>query len=294
MLSAVICTYNEEKNLKRAVDSVKSFADEIVVVDTESADKTVELAKSLGCKVFPHKNTGIIEPIRNFAVSKAKGEWILLLDADEEVSKDLALEIIKIKKKPQAEFYRVPRQNIIFGKWIKSDHWWPDYTYRLFKKGTLIWHNEIHSLPEVQGTGIDLENHIIHYNYQNISQYLKKLDIYTDFQSQELITGGFAFSWTDLITKPFSEFVTQFFARNGVEDGLHGLALSGLQAFSEFIVYLKIWQYHHFAQRNISTQSFKKELFPLQKELNWWQTENQIKSADIFKKFYLKIVRKFS
>jgi len=293
MLSAVICTYNEEKNLKRAVDSVKTIADEIVVVDTESNDKTVELAKNLGCKVFHHKNTGIVEPVRNFAISKAKGDWILLIDADEEVSDELAREITKIKTSPQADHYRIPRQNIIFGKWIKSDHWWPDYTYRLFKKGSLVWLDQIHSLPKVNGKGIDLQAYLIHHNYQTISQFLKKLDTYTDFQTQELISGGFAFSWTDLITKPFSEFVSQLFVRKGLGDGLHGLALSGLQAFSEFIVYLKIWQYHHFAQKDISPQSFRRQLLPLQKELDWWQTEYQLKSANIFKKLLLKIVRKY-
>lgn len=289
MLSVVICTYNEEKNLERAVKSVKSFADEIVVVDTQSIDKTVDLAKKLGCKVFRHKNTGIIEPMRNFAVSKARGDWILLLDADEEVSGDLAHEISKIKDHPKADYYRIPRQNIIFGKWIKSDHWWPDYTYRLFKKGAVIWQDEIHSLPQIKGKGIDLENFIIHHNYQTVSQYLKKLDTYTDFQAQELTNKNTKFTPTDLLAKPFSEFLSQYFARHAVSSGLHGLILSILQAFSVFVVMLKLWEHQKFPEYDFKLDQ---ELLPLQKELKWWQTEYQIRSTNPISALFLKFKRK--
>src|SRR3989338_8352719 len=100
MLSVVITAWNEEKNIARAISSAKPIADEIVVVDTESTDKTAELAKKLGARVFHHKNTGIVEPVRNFSISKAKGDWILLLDADEEISQELAGYIKKAVKEP--------------------------------------------------------------------------------------------------------------------------------------------------------------------------------------------------
>jgi glycosyltransferase involved in cell wall biosynthesis len=147
MLSVVITAWNEEKNLPRVVQSVASFADEVIVVDTQSTDKTVEIAKSLKCKVFHHQNTSVVEPVRNFSISKAKGDWILLLDADEEVSSSLASQLLEIVKSDSADYVRIPRKNIIFGQWIKTSHWWPDYVYRFFKKGHVEWDEKIHSIP---------------------------------------------------------------------------------------------------------------------------------------------------
>ena len=117
MLSVVIIAWNEEKNLPRVVASVKDFAEEIVVVaDKESIDKTSQIAKKLGCKVFYHEHIGIVEPIRSFAIGKAKNEWILLLDADEEVTESLAAKIREITKESLVDFVRIPRKNLIFGK----------------------------------------------------------------------------------------------------------------------------------------------------------------------------------
>ncbi len=119
--------------MPRAIVSVKKLASEIVVVDMHSDDDTQKIAKKLGAKVFTHKRTGYVEPARNFAIGKATGEWILILDTDEKVSKILADRLKQISADDNsADYYRLPRKNIIFGKWIKHSRWWPDYNIRFF------------------------------------------------------------------------------------------------------------------------------------------------------------------
>ena len=170
-ISVVVNTWNEEENIRRCLSSVK-WADEIVVVDMHSTDKTVEIARKFGAKVFFHQYTGYVEPARNFALRCAQGKYILVLDADETTPATLARKLKKIAKENKFDFVRIPRKNIIFGKWIKHSRWWPDYNIRFFKKGKVTWSDKIHSVPLIRGKGKDLEakevNAIVHYHYQSI------------------------------------------------------------------------------------------------------------------------------
>lgn len=298
MLSVVISTWNEEENLPRVVASIKSIADEIVVVDTESTDRTVEIAKKLGCKVYTHKNTGIVEPVRNFSITKARGDWILLLDADEEVPPTLAKKIQEIIKTSEKDYYRIPRKSIIFGKWIKSSHWWPDYVYRLFKKGSVVWKDTIHSIPEANGVGEDLlpreEMSIYHHHYVSIKQYVTRMDRYTDFQLKSKINSGYAFVWQDLLVAPINEFINQYFARAGYSQGVHGLALSLLQAFSELILYLKLWEHSQFIESDLDASEVKEILISKSKEFVWWDFQRKIDTSIWPVKLYWKFKRRFN
>ena len=284
MLSVVIIAWNEEKNLPRAISSARRLADEIVVVvDTASTDKTLEIAKKLKCQVFTHAHTGIVEPMRNFSLSKAKGDWVLLLDADEEITAELSSRIQKLVSSNKADYFRISRKNIIFGKWIKSEHWWPDYVYRLFKKGAVTWDDAIHSIPFTRGTGADLpaeENlSLIHHHYDSISQYVDRLNRYTDYQMTAVLEGGYNFNWTDLWHKPFAEFINQFFARRGYADGIHGLALAGLQGFSELVLYLKLWQSSQFVSGNVPPISFDQEIANSKSQWRWWLYQSRIETS---------------
>ncbi len=297
MLSVVIVAWNEEKNLPRVVASVKDLADEIVVVvDKVSLDKTAEVAKKLGCKVYFHEHMGIVEPMRSFAISKAKYEWILLLDADEEVSEGLAQKIKETIVSSSVDFVRIPRKNLIFGKWIKSDHWWPDYVYRLFKKDALTWDNAIHSVPFTRGVRIDLPAEekycLIHHNYTSIFEYVDKINRYTDHQKDVVLAKGYRFVMSDLITKPIDEFIGQYFARHGYRDGIHGLALSLLQAFSELVLYLKLWQDGGFLSENIKPDSIGKMADVKMVEYRWWEYQAKIDEVNIFRKLWYKLARK--
>lgn len=278
-ISVVINTRNEEQNLPRVLESVKNFADEIVVVDMESTDKTVEIAKKVGAYVYSHKPTGYVEPARNYAIKKAKGDWILILDADEEITGDLAKKLKEIVfDKTFADYYRLPRKNIIFGKWIKHACWWPDYNIRFFKKGKVVWSEIIHSVPETYGKGIDFpveETYaIVHHNYNSLEQYITRMNLYTTQQAK--LIGG-PFSWTDLIKKPVGEFLSRYFRGEGYKDGLHGLALSGLQAFSELVLYLKVWQNNKFKEENLNIKDVVSTMKESGSELHYWQADALLK-----------------
>ncbi len=283
-ISVVINTLNEEKNLPNCLKSVKNLADEIVVVDMESDDNTVKIAKKFGAKVYSHKRTGgYVEPARNFALSKATGDWILLLDADEEISKTLENKLKNIIENPEADYYRLPRKNIIFGKWIKHSSWWPDHNIRFFKKNFVVWNELIHSVPTTQGKGLDLETSenfaIIHHNYQSIDQFVERLNRYTSRQAEGLIKAGYKFSWPDIISKPSKEFAGRYFASEGYKDGIHGLALALLQSFSELVLYLKVWQQEKFQPQEIKLSKVVDEIKQTQKDINYWTADTLIKTS---------------
>lgn len=271
MLSVVLTAWNAEKDIARAIASVKKLAGEIiVVVDTATTDHTAEVARKLGAQIFIHPHTGIVEPMRNFSIARATGDWILLLDTDEEVSPSLAKKIKELVKDTSVDYYRLPRKNIIFGKWITSDHWWPDYVYRLFRKGTVTWEDTVHSIPITQGKGADLPAHadlsIIHHNYSTVSQYLERIDRYTQAAPPT------SFVPSDLVTKPLGEFLSQYFARKGYTQGLHGLALSGLQMFSEFVRVLKAWQAQKFSLYDFTARDLTAQLKAKAREYRWWNS----------------------
>ena len=282
-ISVVVNTLNEEKNLPRALESVKKFADEIVIVDMRSEDRTIEIAAKFGAKVFGHERTGYVEPARNFAISKATGGWILILDADEELNSSLTRRLRKLTKNPKADYYRLPRRNIVFGKWLKHSRWWPDYNIRFFKKGYVSWNEVIHSVPMTKGTGVDIEakkkNAIIHYHYESIEQFIGRLNRYTTEHSKLLIKKGYKFNWMDLIKKPTNEYLSRYFFGEGYKDGLHGLAVSGLQAFSEFVLYLKIWQNQDFEDKDISVNKVIQEMKNTEKDIHYWEADTLLKEV---------------
>lgn len=254
-ISVVINTLNEGESIEQAIKSV-AWADEIILCDMRSEDKTVEKAKKLGAKVIFHKKEEIVERARNFAISKASGDWIFVLDPDEEVPSSLADRLRDIAQgTKQIDFVRLPRKNLIFGHFMKNSGWWPDYNVRFFKKGSVRWTDEIHRPPQVLGAGLDLpakeEYAIFHYSYKTVSQFISRMDRYTAVQAEELKRKGYEFRWQDLFEKPLNEFLSRFFALDGYKDGLHGLVLAFLQAFSFLIVYLKVWEMEKFNEEEI-------------------------------------------
>lgn len=290
-ISVVVNTYNEEKNLDRCLSSVMGFVDEIIVVDMHSPDKTVEIAKKYDAKVFLYEYTRYVEPARNFALSKASGDWILLLDADEELPEDLLISLKEISQKNKVDFVQIPRKNIIFNKWIKHSHWWPDYLVRFFKKGKVKFSDKIHVPPTTQGEGLTLEereeNAIVHHNFQMISQFIERLNRYTDIQSEELAGQGYKFKVEDLIAKSSGEFFSRFFKGEGYKDGLHGFVLGLLQGFSEFVIYLKVWEKEGFKEERI--EEVKKTVKKSIKDFFFWWEKT---SSNFLEKILLKVKSK--
>lgn len=285
--SAIINTRNEASNIKRAINSVKKWADEVIVVDMESTDDTVKIAKDLGAKVYKHDNVGYVEPARNFAISKASGDWILILDADEEAPKSLLTKLTSIAESESVTHIQIPRKNIIFDKWIQHSRWWPDHNIRFFQKGSVTWNDTIHSVPQVTGLGADLpadtEYAIIHHHYQTISQYISRLNRYTNHQLTQLQSQGYKFHWHDLITQPTNEFFGRYYAGSGYKDGLHGFALAILQAFSEFILYLKAWEAHKFPDTQMSASEYDQLTRQTIKDLAHWQAQADTQNSLVWR-----------
>lgn len=298
-ISAIVNTLNEEKNIEKCLKSL-GFCYEIVLVDMESDDKTVEIAKKYTDKIYTHKKVGFVEPARNMAISKATGDWLLIVDADEVIPKSLAQKLQKIAEEDGCDFVRLPRKNIIFGNWMQHSRWWPDYNIRFFKKGVVTWQKEIHSVPITQGNGQNLpaaeELAIEHFHYNTIDEYLLRSMRYADQQAKELVDAGYQFDAKDLIAKPIGEFLSRFFAGEGYKDGLHGFTLSVLQYFSVLLVYIKIWQFQGY--KKISENQFSHiwttAFVDKYKELRYWFLTYKIntsrkKTASLYYKFLRKL-----
>lgn len=297
-ISVVISAFNEEKNLPRLLESVK-WTDEIVVVDNESSDKTAEIAKSYGAKVFSVPNNLMLNVNKNLGFTKATGKWILNLDADEKVSEELAKEIQAAIKSTEADGYWIPRKNIIFGKWIKHSLWWPDYHLRLFKKGKGKFScQHVHEYLIVEGKTGYLKSPLTHYNYETISQFLNKLDrVYTENEAEAFLKNGQKLTWTDFIHQPAKDFLKTFFSQKGYKDGLHGLVLSLFQAFYQLVVVAKIWERQKFVieEPKDLLSSFLKELSKLKKDFSYWEkTALMEESASFLDKIKYRLKRKFN
>ncbi len=294
-ISVVISAWNEEAKLSRCLSSV-SWADEIIVVDNSSTDKTSQIAKQFTKDIFKRPNNPMLNVNKNFGFSKATGDWILSLDADEEITKELAHEIRSIiKENTEMVGYWIPRKNISFGKWIAHGLWWPDKQLRLFRKNCGKFPGiHVHEYLAVDGPTGELQEPYIHYNYETISQFLRKMDtIYTESEVQKLISTHYQLSWYDAIRFPISDFVKIYFAQRGYEDGLHGLVLSILQAFYSFIVFAKLWEKNKFNQIDIPISSIAKELTRAQKEVGYWIiSSEEHESSSWIRRLLLKIKRR--
>ena len=295
-ISAVINTKNEAKYLKKCLKSIKNFVDEIIVVDMHSKDETVAIAKSFSAKVYRHKPLSWVEPVRNYALSKAKGDWILLLDPDEYITKTLARELTKIAQRDDINFVHIPRKNIIFGKWLRHSNMWPDYLIRFFRKNTVTWNKEIHSQPQTEGVGITLLDSeklaIRHINYTDIDDFVKRALRYSDTQANELYKQAYKLKISDLILKPVQEFNSRFFSLSGFKDGLHGLAFCLLQSFAVLLVYLKLLQKQNFEDKTLSKESFVSAILESTYEYNHWFSKyfKQQYTKNIFKRMFIKII----
>lgn len=260
MISAVVHTYNEENNIERCLSSI-TFADEIVLVDMGSTDQTLKKAVKFPVKVYHYQKTGFVEPARNFAIAKAQGDYILIVDADEEIPVKLANSLQQLVKEKIYDYFRLPRKNIIFGKWMKHSGWWPDYQTRFFRKNFVEWTDKLHGVPLTRGQGTDLDANekasIIHYNYLTIDQYILRLNRYTSIAAKELYLANKIITYQDLINAPVQEFIRRFFMLEGYKDGLHGLAISLLQSFSELVVRLKLWELYGFKPEKILLGDYK-------------------------------------
>lgn len=245
MLSVTIITLNEEEDLPKCLESVKDLADETVIVDSGSSDKTVEIAKKFGAKVFVRKFDNYSSQ-KNFAADMAKGDWILSIDADEEIEPALIDEIkLKLQSlKSGINGFSIPRKNIILGKYIKYTRWQPELDRHiwLWKKSAGKWVNEVHEEVMVEGKVEKLKNAKIHKQYRSVEEFFQMMVRYSQFDAEERFKKGIRFSYLKLFFDPLYNFLVRYFYRLGFLDGWRGFILSYLMAVYHLIVWVKIWE----------------------------------------------------
>jgi glycosyltransferase involved in cell wall biosynthesis len=237
----VVITYNESKNIRRCLQSV-SWADEIVVVDAHSTDDTREIASAFTDKIHRLKWTGF-GPAKGFGKSKASGDWILSVDADEVVPEKLREEVQRItQSQGSLDGYFIPRRSNFLGRWIKHGGWYPDLVLRLFKKERGDFTDRVvHEEVKVNGSTGRLRNDLLHYTDPDLDHYLKKLNRYTSLDALQLFRQGRRAGILDILFRPIITFVKMYFFKRGFSDGLPGLILAISSSFHVFSKYVKLW-----------------------------------------------------
>lgn len=246
MISTVIVTYDEETVLQECLESVVKMSDEIIILDLGSTDKTLTIAKEFKVKIFNHPKVDYVEKVRDFAMSKAQGDWILVMDPDERMTVDLWKRLQEVISEDKFSAVNIPRKNIFFGKWIRHTNWWPDKHVRFFKKGQVSWSNKIHFYPKVSGSIFELpakENlAIVHYGYKTISQFIDRQSRYSTIKAQNLYDLGVRFSWIGFFWNPKREFLVRYIRHLGFLDGFFGFALSFLMMIYQLEVMIELWE----------------------------------------------------
>ena len=240
-LSVSIITLNEEKNIERCLQSV-TWADEVVVVDSGSKDRTVELSKKYTDRVIHNDWKGFADQ-KDFAMRSCSNEWVLSLDADEEISSELRAEIENLLKNPK-EFdgYYMPRKTYFNGKWIKSCGWYPGYQLRFFKKSlTKLTDRKVHEGFEVNGKVGYLKGDILHYTHIDLKSTIAKINNYSTLEAEEKYLTKRS-TPLNFILNPIAAFFQHYIIRRGFTDGVEGLLISILHALTNLMTYMKIWE----------------------------------------------------
>jgi len=239
-LSVVIITHNEEDNIGECLDSVK-WADEIIVVDSESVDKTDEICRQFGVNFYRERWKGFAQQ-KNSAIEKATRKWVLSLDADERITPALKREIGEILSGPdRKDGYFIKRKNFFLGRWIKRCGWYPDYNLRLFRRDKgLFGVREVHESVNLDGTAGYLENPMEHHTYKSIEDFIGRLDRYSTLAALELLKENRRYGMHHIIFRPIYTFVNMYLMRFGILEGYYGFILSVFYSFYTFSKYVKL------------------------------------------------------
>lgn len=240
-ISVTIIALNEEANIRDCLESV-AWADEILVSDSGSSDRTPEICKELGAKVFNDEWLGFGRQ-KNLVGDRATGDWILNIDADERVTPGLKDEILKAVQGSSDAGYLIPRKNYFGEKWIRHCGWWPDHSLRLYKKGLGRFTDRyVHERVEVNGPVARLENPLVHRTYKDVSDYLRRMERYSTLAAQEMRNQGRNAGLTDILLRPPFTFFKMYVLQRGFLDGTTGVILSTLYASYTLAKYAKLWE----------------------------------------------------
>lgn len=242
MISVVVLTKNEEDNIIDCLQGI-NFADEIIIIDDNSNDKTIDIVKNLkkdNVQVIKNDLSNNFSSQRNLGLSKAKGKWVLFVDADERISEELADEMKQAIALDKNGFY-IKRRDFLFGKEIKHGETGNIKLLRFGKKGAGEWKGKVHEVWEIKGKIGDLEKPILHYPHKTIKDFLEKINFYTDIRAKELREQNVRSNWFSIILYPMGKFTVNYFFKLGFKDGVEGLILALMMSFHSFIVRGKLW-----------------------------------------------------
>ena len=243
--SAFIIVYNEEENMKRCLDSVQ-WADEIIVVDSYSTDKTLDICKIYTDKIYQRRFTDFAD-MKNFALSKVTNRWALSIDADEEVTDGLRDEIKKVVtegKKDLSGFY-IRRKSQIFGRWFNFSGTQDDFQMRLFKKEAAHYIQPVHEKVVVSHALGYLRHPLLHYTYDKMQEYVSRLNRYTSMEAKFLAKGSKHLLRLSMVMRPIGRFVQLYILKQGFRDGYPGFLFCWLSGFYVFTKYAKLLEYRN-------------------------------------------------
>jgi glycosyltransferase involved in cell wall biosynthesis len=238
-ISATIITLNEQGNIARAIESLRC-CDEVIVVDSGSQDRTIEIAAKLGARIVETNWMGYAAQ-KNFAAGQASNDWILSLDADEALSEALEAELWQLKKSgPRYDAYTFPRMAQYLGRWILHSGWYPDRKVRLYDRRKARWVGKyVHESVEVTGSIGRLEYNLLHYTIDSLSQHLRTMDRYTTLAAEEIVAERRPIGWPELILDPPWTFFRTYVLKAGFLDGWEGLIIAYMAAFYNFVKFAK-------------------------------------------------------
>lgn len=287
-ISAVIVVKDSPPFLFKVIESIDDLVHEIIIVDIgmdkELKDKLNQPAYGKKVKLVSLKEAvPYVELIRNKTKDFAKSDYVFFLDPDEIVTPGLKT-IIKSHLLTY-DYFKIPRKNIILGRWIKHSRWWPDYQVRLFKKNKVVWPKIIHRQPKATGRGFEIEAKesfaLIHHNYRDLDEYLDKAKRYAKYEAKELYEEKRIFTFSDTVKKSLNEFVSRYFAAQGYKDGVQGFVLAILQLIYYFLVYFYYLEMKKFRSNERIDES---EFFQLGlKEVLHWKKKKTLKERLIKK-----------
>ena len=242
MISAVVLTKNEESNIVDCLESI-SWCDEIIIIDDNSTDKTVDLAKKAGATVLKHALDHDFSAQRNFGLQKAKGDWVLFVDADERVSSALWYEIMAMINNPIAGFdgFYLKRIDTLWGKELLHGETGSIKLLRLAKRDAGTWEGYVHEQWKIKGKTAVLQNPLKHYPHQTVAEFLAEINYYTTIRANELYKKKVMVSWWHIIIYPNTKFFLNYFIKGGFLDGLPGLVFAFMMSLHSFLVRGKLW-----------------------------------------------------
>ena len=240
MITTVVLAKNEEENIVDCLESL-SFCDEIIVIDDNSEDRTREIAQKMGTKVFTHSLDNDFSKQRNFGLEKARGDWVLFVDADERASRELKEEIKSKIKNDRTDGYLIKRIDTIWERKLRYGETRNIVLLRLGRKNKGNWIGKVHEEWKIEGRIDILKSHLDHYPHPTVSEFLKKINFYTDLRAKELFEKGVRSNFFSILFYPTAKFLSNYFLKLGFMDGVQGLVFAIMMSFHSFLVRGKLW-----------------------------------------------------